>query len=200
MKPDIAKAARILSDGGVIAFPTDTVYCLAASILHSKAVERIFQIKGRENTKALPVLVSDSIQLRQVAETNPTAELIVRHFMPGALTIILPKKPLVPGLVTGGKASVAVRIPGHTLALYLIKAVGAPLTGTSANISGKGSVSSADDVEIQIGDRIDMILDGGICPGGQESTIIDLTGKIPRIVRDGAVSRAEIEKVIGNVQ
>jgi L-threonylcarbamoyladenylate synthase len=190
---DLAKAIDILKKGGVVAFPTDTVYCLAASLSSPEAISRIFDIKGRAMTKALPVLVADAIQMRQVAEMNPLAELLVRRFMPGGLTLILKKKPLVPDIVTGGRDSVAVRIPGHTIALYIIKAVGAPLTGTSANLSGQGSVCSAEEVRAQLGDLVDMVLDGGNCPGGIESTIVDLTTPRPTIVREGAVPRAELE-------
>lgn len=114
--------------------------------------------------------------------------------MPGGLTIILNKKAMVPDIVTGAKETVAVRIPGHTLPLYLIKACGNPLTGTSANLSGHGSVCTAREVEAQIGHLVDFILDGGKCPGGKESTIIDLTSDHPSIVREGAVDRIELEK------
>ena len=190
---DIAKAIEILKRGGIVALPTDTVYCLAASLDHPEAVGRVFDIKGRATTKALPVLVGDAIQMRQVAEMNPLGELLARRFMPGGLTLILKKKSIVPEIVTGGKDTVAVRIPGHMLALYIIKALGSPLTGTSANISGQGSVCDASEVRAQIGDRVDMVLDGGLCPGGVESTILDLTTPMPTIVREGAVSRAELE-------
>ncbi|APV44078.1 L-threonylcarbamoyladenylate synthase [Dehalogenimonas formicexedens] len=190
---DPAGAIEILKNGGVVAMPTDTVYCLAAGLSHTGAISRIFDIKGRVTTKALPVLVADVIQMRQVAEMNPLAEVLVRRFMPGGLTLILPKKPVVPDVVTGGKPSVAVRIPGHTLALYIIKAVGEPLTGTSANISGSGSVCEASGVADQLGERVDAILDGGRCPGGVESTILDLTRPEPVIVREGAIPRVELE-------
>ncbi|XUX01061.1 MAG: L-threonylcarbamoyladenylate synthase [Dehalogenimonas sp.] len=190
---------EILKNGGVIAMPTDTVYCLAASLNYPEAIGRIFDIKGRATTKALPVLVADVIQMRQVAEMNPLAEVLVRRFMPGGLTLILPKKPAVPDIVTGGKPSVAVRIPGHTLTLYIIKAVGTPLTGTSANLSGRGSVCEASDVRTQLGDSVDLVLDGGRCPGGIESTIVDLTGpESPVIVREGAVPQSELEAIILN--
>jgi L-threonylcarbamoyladenylate synthase len=109
------------------------------------------------------------------------------------LTLILKKKSIVPDIVTGGRESVAVRIPGHMITLYIIKALGTPLTGTSANISGQGSVCSAEEVRAQIGDRVDMVLDGGRCPGGVESTILDLTTPMPIILREGAVPRAELE-------
>lgn len=190
---DLARAVEIVKNGGVIAFPTDTVYCLATSINFPEAVSRIFDIKGRQTTKALPILVADTIQMRQVGQMTPLADLLVRRFMPGGLTIILKKTPAVPDIVTGGKDSVAVRIPGHTLPLYLIKACGSSLTGTSANLSGHGSVCTAGEVESQIGNLVDFILDGGQCPGGRESTIIDLTSDPPVIVREGAVDRAELE-------
>jgi len=190
---DVARAIEIIKTGGVVALPTDTVYCLAASLLHPEAISRVFDIKGRATTKALPVLVADAIQMRQVAEMNPLTELLVRRFMPGGLTLILKKKSIVPDIVTGGRESVAVRIPGHMITLYIIKALGTPLTGTSANISGQGSVCSAEEVRAQIGDRVDMVLDGGRCPGGVESTILDLTTPMPIILREGAVPRAELE-------
>ena len=193
---DVAKTIDILKKGGVIAMPTDTVYCLAASLEHPEAIARIFDIKGRATTKALPVLVADVIQMRQVAEMNPLAEVLVRRFMPGGLTLILPKKPIVPDIVTGGKPSVAVRIPGHTLALYIIKAAGTPLTGTSANLSGAGSVCEASDVRRQLGNKVDLVLDSGRCLGGIESTIVDLTASQPNIVREGAVPRAELENYL----
>jgi L-threonylcarbamoyladenylate synthase len=190
---DLSKAIDLLKSGGVVALPTDTVYCLAASLAHTDAIGRIFDIKGRATTKALPVLVADAIQMRQVAEMTPLAEMLVRRFMPGGLTLILKKKSVVPDIVTGGRDSVAVRIPGHTLTIYVIKAVGSPLTGTSANLSGQGSVCAAEEVRAQIGDRVDLVLDGGRCPGGIESTIVDLTTPMPIIVREGAVPRAELE-------
>jgi len=190
---DVAKAIEILKNGGVIAMPTDTVYCLAAGLEYPEAIGRIFDIKGRATTKALPLLVADAIQMWQVAELDSLAEILIRRFMPGGLTLILPKKSIVPDVVTGGRSSVAVRIPGHTLALYIIKAVGMPLTGTSANLSGLGSVCEASDVRTQLGDRVDMVLDGGRCPGGVESTIVDLTTPKPTIVRQGAIPKAELE-------
>jgi len=190
---ELIKAIEILKNGGVIALPTDTVYCLAASLEHPDAIGRIYELKGRETTKALPVLVADVIQMRQVAEMNPLAEMLTRRFMPGGLTLILPRKPVVPDIITGGRPSVAVRIPGHTLTLYVIKAAGTPLTGTSANLSGEGSVCTAEEVRAQIGDRVDMVLDGGKCPGGIESTILDLTTPRPTVVREGAVPRSELE-------
>ncbi|MDV2989278.1 MAG: L-threonylcarbamoyladenylate synthase [Dehalogenimonas sp.] len=189
----LARAVAIIKGGGVVAFPTDTVYCLAASIKFPAAVSRIFDIKGRETTKALPVLVADTIQMRQVAEMTPLADRLVRRFMPGGLTVILKKTSEVPDIVTGDRDTVAVRIPGHTLPLYLIKACGAPLTGTSANLSGHGSVCTAGEVSAQIGHLVDFVLDGGSCPGGKESTIIDLTSDPPAIVREGAVEREELE-------
>jgi L-threonylcarbamoyladenylate synthase len=190
---DVTKTIEILKNGGVAAIPTDTVYCLAAGLDHLEAIGRIFDIKDRATTKALPVLVADAIQMRQVAEMNPLAELLTRRFMPGGLTLILKKKGGVPDIVTGGRNSVAVRIPGHTLILYIIKAVGTPITGTSANLSGQGSVRTAEEVRAQIGDRVDVILDGGKCPGGIESTIVDLTTPMPTILREGAIPRAELE-------
>lgn len=190
---DLTLAIETLKNGGVVALPTDTVYCLAAALDHPEAISRIFDIKGRQTIKALPVLVADADQLRQVAETSPLAELLIQRFMPGGLTIILKRKIIVPDVVTGGRDSVAVRIPDHALTLGIISAVGVPLTGTSANLSGHGSVDNAYDVLAQLGNKVDMIFNGGRCPGGKESTIVDLTTPFPTIVRDGAVVRAALE-------
>ncbi|AKG53461.1 TsaC [Dehalogenimonas sp. WBC-2] len=190
---ELTLAIETLKNGGVVALPTDTVYCLAAALDHPKAISRIFDIKGRQTIIALPVLVSDADQLRQVAETPPLAELLMQRFMPGGLTMILKRKGIVPDIVTGGRDTVAVRIPNHALTLHIIRATGMPLTGTSANLSGHGSVDNARDVLTQLGSKVDMILNGGRCPGGRESTIVDLTTPFPTIVRDGAVPRADLE-------
>ena len=170
-----ANAVSVIKNGGVIAFPTDTVYCLAASIICVEAVEKIFEIKGRETTKALPVLISDIGQMRQVAEVSELAEKLTERFMPGGLTLVLKKKRLVSDIVSGGKESVAVRIPGNILARNIIDSVGTPLTGT----------------------RVDAILDQGVqSTSGKESTIIDLSTNYIRIIREGSIPVSEIEPYI----
>lgn len=194
---DLATAVTAIINGGVVAFPTDTVYCLAASINKPEAVERIFSIKGREATKALPVLVSDIQQIRQIAEVSVLAEKLIRQFMPGALTLILKKNNSVSDIVTGGSNNVAVRIPGNGIARKIIDSVGAPVTGTSANLSGRGSVCSAIEVNKQLGEKLDVIIDNGNYPiSGTESTIIDVTIDPIRIIREGAISVYEIESFL----
>lgn len=186
----------VLKKGGIIAFPTDTVYGLGACFNNLAAVERIYRAKNRKHSMGLPLLVADESQINEVAEPVPqTAWLLVRRFMPGALTIVLPRSKSVPDIVTGGGETVAVRIPAHPVPIALIRGLGKPVIGTSANVSGRQSALTADEVRSQFGDGIDMVIDGGKCVGGKESTIIDVTGDIPKILREGAISRTELENV-----
>lgn len=194
LNTQIKKGIEILKKGGVIAFPTDTVYSLGAMITSSKAVERVFEIKGRDKTKALPVLVEDISQMKTLASKMPDiACRLSQRFLPGALTLVLPKTELVSDAITGGMNTVALRIPDNEAALKLIKGVGAPLTGTSANLSGKKSTLTAEEVKAQLGDRIDYVVDGGRVSGGVESTIVDFSGEKAKIIRQGSVPRSELE-------
>ena len=186
----------VLKKGGIIAFPTDTVYGLGACFNNLVAVERIYRAKNRKRSMGLPLLVADESQINEVAEPVPqTAWLLVRRFMPGALTIVLPRSKSVPDIVTGGGETVAVRIPAHPVPIALIRGLGKPVIGTSANVSGRQSALTAGEVRSQFGDGIDLVIDGGKCIGGKESTIVDVTGDVPRILREGAISRAELENV-----
>jgi L-threonylcarbamoyladenylate synthase len=192
----IDRGIGLLKKGGVIAFPTDTVYGLGASISIPDAIEKVFRIKGRAQTKALPLLLSDISQVNQVAlDFNDTAKTLANRFWPGPLTLIVFKSVKIPDAITSGGKTVAIRISSHPVALSLIKGFGSPITGTSANLSGRPSVVTAEEVLVQIGDRVDMIIDGGKCPGGIESTIIDVTKKVPVIVREGAIPRDIIGQV-----
>ena len=144
----------------------------------------------------LPLLLADVSQISEVAESvPPVAWLLVRSFLPGGLTLVLTKSESVPGIVTGGGETVAVRIPDHPVPIALIKGLGEPVIGTSANVSGKPSALTVSEVRSQFGDRIDLIIDAGRCKGGIESTIIDVTGDVPRLLREGAVSREALEEV-----
>ncbi len=191
----VAKGVAILKGGGVIAFPTDTVYGLAAAFDDEPAVRRIFDLKQRPKGKALPLLVADMTQLEELAGTlTPMARRLAHRFLPGALTLVLPKSVKVPDFISGGEM-VALRIPADPVALALIKALGLPIVGTSANPSGRPAARSAVEVHAYFGDRIDLIIDGGGRPGGRESTIVDVTGETPRILREGAISREELERL-----
>jgi len=149
---------------------------------------------------ALPLLLAHTLQISEVAEpVPPIAWLLAHNFLPGALTIVLHKSNSVPDIITGGGITVAVRIPAHPIPVALADGLGMPIVGTSANLSGKPSALTADKVYSQFGDKIDLVIDGGRCPGGRESTIVDVTGETPVILREGAISRKELEQVCGSI-
>jgi len=198
IRQQVEQAISILKQGGIVAFPTDTVYGLGACISITQAVERVYQVKGRPRSMALPLLLADKSQIGEVAyPVPPIAWLLADKFLPGALTMVLPRAKSVPDIVTGGGKTVAVRIPAHPVPVALARGLGAPIVGTSANLSGKPSSLTAEEVYAQLGDRVDLIIDGGRCPGGKESTIVDLTGEAPILLREGAISREELEQVCG---
>lgn len=200
LERQIDQAVSILIKGGVVAFPTDTVYGLGASVADEKAVGRIYTLKGRPRSMALPILVADAMQIESVARDIPQAAWrLVEEFLPGALTLVLYKNASVPDIITAGGDTVAVRIPDYPVPLSLIRGLGAPIVGTSANVSGHPSALSAADVRSQFGEGVDMIIDGGECGGGVESTIVDLSGETPSILREGAISTDEIRRVLGHV-
>ena len=149
----------------------------------------------------LPLLLADKSQIGEVAEpVPPIVWLLADKFLPGALTMVLYRKSKsVPDIVTGGGKTVAIRIPAHPVPVALIQGVGAPIVGTSANLSGRPSALTAEEVYAQLGDKVDLIIDGGRCPGGRESTIVDLTGEIPLILREGAISREELKQVCQSI-
>jgi len=197
MEQQLQHAVAVLKGGGVVAYPTDTVYGLGADIFNEEAVGRIYQIKQRLIYQPLPILLADKFEMAMMAAAMPEiAWLLAEHFLPGGLTLIVRKSSLVPPWVTAGGDTVAVRIPNHPIALALIRDLGKPLIGTSANLSGLPSPVSTREVRDQLGDKVDFILDGGRCPGGIESTVVDVTGETPMILREGSVSRAEIERIL----
>lgn len=200
MNQQIQRAAELLRAGRLVAFPTETVYGLGANALDPEAVERIFEAKGRPHSSPLIVHVDSIEKARELAASWPDrAEALARRFWPGPLTFVLPKKPIVPGVVTAGLPSVGLRMPAHPLAIDLLKAAQIPLAAPSANRFTQLSPTTAQHVYEQLGDRIDMILDGGPCTVGIESTVLSLVGDTPRILRPGMISRPEIEAVIGSV-
>jgi L-threonylcarbamoyladenylate synthase len=190
----IDKGIAILKNGGVVAFPTDTVYCLGARYNSVPALERIYEIKQRPRRLALPVIVSSKSQIEEVVDHIPALALpFIEKYMPGAMTLIMPRGKSVHDIITSGKDTVAVRIPLHQMTIDIIEGVGSPLAGTSANTSGEPSNITASNVFKQIGDKADLVIDDGKCPIGIVSTIIDVTGDVPVILREGAVSRKELE-------
>jgi len=191
---EIKKGVKILQKGGVIAFPTDTVYGLGADAFNSTAVERIYKIKNRPKYQQFPLLIADVKQLDTLAEPIPEiAWFLARRFWPGGLTLVLSKKDSVPAYLAS-RPTIAVRIPNHPVCQALIQHLGNPLIGTSANISSQPAALTAEEVEKQLGGKVDLIINGGQCPGGKESTIVDITHEPPVILRQGIIPSQEIDK------
>ena len=191
---EIKLAAELLRSGGIVAYPTDTVYGLGADIFHENAVFRIYQVKKRSLDLPLPVLLSSDMELGLVArDISQLAYYYIEKFWPGALTLLLYKSKLVPDLVTANTNKIALRIPNHSIPLTIIRELGKPIIGTSANISGQSNPLTNKEVESQLGGNIDLIIHGGRCTG-IESTIIDVTGEKPFIIRSGAISDVTIQK------
>jgi L-threonylcarbamoyladenylate synthase len=196
----IAWAAAVLRGGGLVAFPTETVYGLGANALDAEAVARVFAAKGRPATNPLIVHVAGAEQARVVTADWPAAaEPLAVRFWPGPLTLVLPKRATVPEIVTAGGPTVAVRVPAHPVALALILETGVPVAAPSANRSTQLSPTRAEHVLRGLDGRIDLLLDGGPTTGGLESTVLDLTASPPRLLRPGLVTPAEIEAVIGPI-
>ena len=191
---EIKKGVKILQKGGVIAFPTDTVYGLGADDFNPTAVERIYEIKNRPKYQQFPLLIADVKQLDTLAEPIPEiAWFLARRFWPGGLTLVLSKTDSVPAYLASGP-TIAVRIPNHPVCQVLIQHLGNPIIGTSANTSGQPAALTAEEVGQQLGGRIDLIINGGQCPGGKESTIVDITHAPPVILRQGIIPSQEIDK------
>lgn len=197
----LEKASQLLKAGGLVAFPTDTVYGVGADAYQPQAVERIYQVKRRPLAMAIPLLIDNAEDLHMVAEPIPdVAWALAKRFWPGGLTVVLYRKPEVPDIVTGGGPTVALRVPDHPFALRLIQAVGAPLAATSANLTGRPDPRTAEEVMGYLEGHIELIVDGGRCPGGVPSTVIDLTETPPAAVRFGAISREELEEALAQLQ
>lgn len=196
----IEKAAQVLKEGGLVAFPTDTVYGLGAHAFQPQAVERIYIAKMRPKDKAISLLLARAEDLSLIAKRMPDeVRPLIERFWPGDLTLVVPKSAVVPEILTSGRPSVAVRVPDHSLVIALIEALGAPLTGTSANISGHPSPVTAWEVEEELGGRIELIIDGGACPGGIPSTVLDMTTDPPLIRRQGSITLEEIEELLPRI-
>ncbi len=183
--------------GELVAFPTDTVYGVGALCWEDAAVARLYVAKLRALDKAIPILLADMSDLALVAaELSPLCLRLAERFWPGPLTLVVPKAARVSSAVTAGGETVAVRIPDLALTRALIRAVGAPLATTSANLSGAPSPVAAEEVAEQLGRGVAMILDGGRCPGGTASTVVDVTGPAPRILRAGPLTCEQIQSVL----
>ncbi len=194
------QAAEILRSGGLVAFPTETVYGLGANALDETAVEAIYRAKGRPSDNPLIVHIADTAAVKDLADNTPqTAQALMDTFWPGPLTLIMPRSSLVPDIVTAGLDTVAVRMPSHPIASALIKKAGVPVAAPSANSSGKPSPTLAKHVIEDLMGKVDVIIDGGNAEVGVESTVLDITVTPPVILRPGGVTLEQLQSVLGDV-
>ncbi len=194
--PDVfSQAAAVIQADGIVAFPTDTVYGIGVSAFNRKAIEKIYNVKGRSHLKAIPILVGDVANLAQITPPIPLyIQQIIDNFWPGALTLVLPLLPELPGNLSP-RPTVGLRLPDHDQVRRLLRETG-PLAATSANLSGEPSALTANEVLQQLEGRIDLILDGGPVPGGHASTVLDCSGEKLKVLREGPISFAAIHQVI----
>ena len=198
---ELEEACRILQKGGLVAFPTETVYGLGGDAMHPEASAKIYAAKGRPSDNPLIVHIADMDALEDIAQSVPEAAVkLADHFWPGPLTMIFPQKEAVPKSTTGGLETVAVRMPSHPVARALIRESGVYIAAPSANTSGRPSPTKAEHVKEDLDGRIDMILDGGAVGIGLESTIVDLSTGVPTILRPGYITGEMLEDVLGEVQ
>lgn len=191
-------AAGILRSGGIAAYPTDTVYGLGADVYNDRAVTRVFTVKKRPLSMPLPVLIAQTSQLLELVEDiPPAAQILIDQFWPGGLTIIFRRAPAFKSLALSDGDKIAVRLPGHAVTLRLIEELGRPIVGTSANLHGSPAALTAAEVKKQLAAGVNFIIDGGPCPGGVESTIVDITVNPPVILRKGAVSEKDLADMSG---
>lgn len=194
----LQEAAELLRSGRLVAFPTETVYGLGAHALDERAVERIYDAKGRPSRNPIIVHVASAQAARELAlEWTPTAEALARAFWPGPITLVTRKRDVIPDIVTAGRDTVGLRVPAHRVALALLIEAGIPIAAPSANMSTQVSPTTAQHVVRGLGDRVDLILDGGQTPVGIESTVVDVTGTVPRILRPGMISHEAIARIAG---
>jgi L-threonylcarbamoyladenylate synthase len=183
------EAARVVAAGGIVAVPTDTLYGLAVDPFSAAAVARVFEAKGRQAGQGLLLVAADLEQVvAHFGELPPCGVYLASTCWPGPLTLVIPRPAALPRETTGGRESVGVRVPAHAVARALCRVSNRPLTATSANLSGQPAPAEPDEVARVLGSRIDLLLDAGRTPGGPPSTIVDLTGTEPRLVRSGAVA------------
>ena len=199
LQPDeenLLRAGKLIQAGQIVAFPTETVYGLGANGFDVDACRKIFLVKERPADKPLTLHVATFEMIEQIAEINLAAEKLIEKFLPGPLTIILPKKNIVPDFVTCNSKSVGVRFPNNKIAQDLIKIAGVPVAAPSANISGKNPPVTAQEVFENLSGRLEIILDGGKCDVGISSTILDISTGVPKILRQGIISAASINEVL----
>jgi L-threonylcarbamoyladenylate synthase len=196
-RASVGDAVAVLRSGGLVCYPTDTVYGMGAAAGDDAAVRHLYAVKGRPPGKPLPLLLADAGDAARIADVTPLVRSLAGRFWPGPLTIIVRKLSSYRSLALAGGETIALRVPDHSLVRSIARTLGEPLTGTSANRAGAPAAVSAAEAEFQLGEMVDLIIDGGPCRNREESTIIDITQEPPRILRAGAVSREELEAVAG---
>ena len=194
-------AAELIKEGEIIAFPTDTIYGLGCSVFNEMAIKKLFALKSRDLTKPINVLIGSREQLSYIAEEIPESiNEIIKEFWPGDLTLILTKKKEIPEILTSGLNTIGVRMPNNKVTLRLICEINTPLAATSANISGKPSITNAKQIFDHFQNKIPLILDGGRSEIGEESTIISLVTSPPKVLRHGSLSVEKLKKIITNLE
>lgn len=197
----IQEAAKWILNGGIVALPTDTLYGLAADPFSTAAIASLFAVKGRAAERALPLIAADGMQIaEQLGPLTPTGQKLAEKFWPGPLTLLLGAPRALARDITGGTGKVGVRVPADAVARAICAEAGRPITATSANVSGEPATADPDQVERTLGDRIDLLIDAGTTRGGAASTIVDVTGSEPILVRAGAISWEEIQACLHNAQ
>ena len=192
------RAVEILGSGGVIALPTDTLYGISANALDADAASKVFTVKGREEFSPLPIFLCEASDIFRYGRDVPdVAVRLAELFWPGKLTIVVGKSERIPSVVSGGFDTVGLRIPDHPIPREIVRELGAPITATSANVSGRPPLTAASDVVAELGGRLELVFDGGVLSPSLPSTVIDVTANPPRILREGAVSPSHIQKLAG---
>ncbi len=197
----LREASRVVREGGVIAFPTETFYGLGACPFNARAVQRVFDLKGRALQAApILVLIRSRTELETlVSEITPTAERLMETYWPGPLTLIFRASDSMPSVLTAGTGTIGIRLLAHADVQHLLAAVGGPLTGTSANRSGHPPATTAAEVDRAVGTDVDLILNGGETPGGLPSTVVDTTVTPPRLVREGRIPKASLLSIVDSL-
>ncbi len=190
-------AVRLLLEGQLVCYPTDTVYGIGAAAGNESAVRRMFAVKGRPLSKAVPLLIADVGAASWLADMTPVAQKLSAKFWPGPLTLVLRKKPEFRSLALAGQDTIALRVPDNYVTRAVIRALDEPVTGSSANRAGAPSPVSAAEVAFQLGEMVSLVIDGGPTRRGVESTVVDLTDGPPKVLREGAISRVELGLALG---
>ena len=205
-RPDsriLRQAAALIKKGEVVVCPTDTGYAFSANALDTKVVARVFNLKGRSYSNPIHVAVSSIEAAGRYAHVNETAKHLARHFLPGALTLVLPKRETIPAMLVAGRDTVGIRVPDNRVILSLAEVTALPITTTSANISGRPTPYTVEEVMAQLGEtvqKVALVLDQGPLPARELSTIVDLTGSSPQLIRQGLISWLDIREVLKGLQ